>query len=84
MEEGFVINLEECKGRPGKYQTTPEAVEQAAMLPTAEEVQERLDNPPPDDPPSKIAQPCNPEEKAEDFQSDNGCAETRNPEVRTG
>ena len=74
-QDGFVANLEQRKGMPGKYRATSETITEKAILPTCEEVQEQLATPLT---PPKSMQPCNRDEKADISQKDNGCTEPHN------
>jgi hypothetical protein len=78
-QEGFVANLEQRKGMPGKYRVTSEKVAEQILLPSIEKVQDRLAAPPSGSTPSETVQPCNPERKAEESQLDDGCKEPCNP-----
>jgi hypothetical protein len=73
-DEGFVVNLEERKGRPGKYRRTAQGVEGTSILPTTEDVRTAYQTP------QKTAQPCNGEENAESDQEDDDCNEACIPE----
>lgn len=81
-DEGFVVNLEQRKGMPGKYRRTAQGVEGATILPTTKSLAEYHpvsdDTPPASDPSQKTAQSCNRDEKAESFQSGDGCAQAHN------
>ena len=37
-EKGFVVNLEQHRGRPGKYRLTDQEVEAVSLLPSVEEI----------------------------------------------
>ena len=73
-QEGYVANLEQRKGMPGKYRATSEKVAEAILLPTVREVQNHQVR----STPSETVQPCNRDGKAESLQSDDGCNEPRN------
>jgi hypothetical protein len=74
-QDGFVANLEQRRGMPGKYRVTSEKVAEAILLPTVAEVQDHLTA---GSIPSKTAQPCNRGGKGELFQLDDGCEEPCN------
>jgi len=78
-QEGFVVNLEQRKGMPGKYRATPQRVEPVVILPDAATLSERFRKTHPADTPLKSTQPCNREEKADVIQVDNGCTDGCNP-----
>jgi hypothetical protein len=69
--EGFIVNLEQRKGMPGKYRATGHKVEPVNILPTVTDLTDHFSSlavsPP------KTAEPCNRDGIAEDFQADNGC-----------
>jgi hypothetical protein len=75
-DEGFVANLEQRRGLPGKYRLTTETVEAENILPSAAKILEHTSA---DEYPPKSAQPCNRPDIAEGSQSDNGCSEGDNP-----
>ena len=56
MEKGFVVNLEQRKGQPGKYRLTDQEVEAEKLLPSIEEIRRWS---PPSATPPKSAQPRN-------------------------
>ena len=37
-EKGFVVNLEQHRGRPGKYRLTDQEIEAESLLPTVDEI----------------------------------------------
>jgi hypothetical protein len=75
--EGFVVNLEQRQGMPGKYRATKQAANiepKIDILPAQETLQQAF-NPP------KPVQPCNREEIPETDQADNGCKGACNPDA---
>jgi hypothetical protein len=66
--EGFVVNLETRKGQPGRYRATGQAVEGALLLPQPKVLFASQSPANPQEP----AQPCHRDEKADDFQDDDG------------
>ena len=66
--DGLVINLEEKKGRPGRYRATDEIREDEMMLPTAEGLKLLCSPTPP-----KSLKPCNQDTLGEANQQDSGC-----------
>ena len=65
-DEGFIVNLEQRKGMPGKYRATK--VEPVAILPTTRALQECF----PSDTPLKPVPPCHRDGIADISQKDNG------------
>jgi hypothetical protein len=86
--DGYVVNLEQRKGMPGKYRVTGQKVEPINILPNAANLAEQFSevgvSPP------KTGEPCNRDEITETSQSDNGCKAylqpdaTEQPMSRTG
>ena len=70
---GFVINLEERKGRPGKYRTTGEQIEAIEMMPTVEALKTLFH-----DNPRATTQPDNHGGLSPTNQSDSGGKSARN------
>lgn len=66
--EGFVVNLEQRKGMPGKYRVTPQKIEPVVILPPTEKLMTVCR-----DTPLKPVQPCNRDGIADIYQEDNGC-----------
>ncbi len=67
QDEGFIINLEEKRGRPGRYRTTDETREEEVMLPTVEGLKTLFSPTPP-----KSLPPCHQEQLGHTDQRDNG------------
>ena len=78
-QEGFIVNLEQRRGMPGKYRTTSQKVELVVILPTSEKLLERFAKACSLVPTQKPVQPCNRDEKADIFLEDDGCAAGCNP-----
>jgi hypothetical protein len=78
-DEGFVVNLEQRKGMPGKYRVTSQKVERANILPDAAMLLEHFRDTDPTDTPPKSVPPCHREEKAEIALGDNGGKAGGNP-----
>jgi hypothetical protein len=78
-DDGYVCNLEQRRGMPGKYRATGQKVEPVAILPAAAELAERFSarclSPP------ESAKPCNRDEIVKAFQSDNGCKPHLQPDA---
>jgi hypothetical protein len=71
--EGFVFNLEQRKGMPGKYRATAQRKGEAvAILPATDKLREAIANTS-SSTPLKSVQPCNREEKTDSPQDNNGC-----------
>jgi hypothetical protein len=66
--EGMVVNLEEKKGRPGRFRATEEVREEENMLPTVEGLKLLFSGTPP-----KSLQPCNQAALGKENQKDSGC-----------
>jgi hypothetical protein len=71
-EEGFVINLEVRKGMQGKYRATQQEVELLNILPSAEELSEKLTQRVRRQSPPKPLPPCHREENRLTDHQDNG------------
>src|SRR5262249_44380571 len=69
-QDGFVVNLEQRKGQPGKYRATPHKVEPKDVLPDAATLAELFNASHPVSPPKPV-QPCNPGEINEVSLGDN-------------
>jgi hypothetical protein len=72
-DSGFVINLENKRGRPGKYRTTGEQVEAIDMMPTIKTL--KVLSP---DAPHATTQPDNQNGFSTTNQGDRGCKPARN------
>jgi hypothetical protein len=70
---GFVVNLEDKRGRPGKYRTTGEQVEAIEMMPTVEALKIHFH-----DNPHATTQPDNQDGFSPANQSDSGGKPARN------
>ncbi|MFZ0147962.1 MAG: hypothetical protein WAM72_06380 [Xanthobacteraceae bacterium] len=68
-DDGYIVNLEQRKGMPGKYRVADQKIEPVAILPTVSELAEQFFP----DTPLKPAQPCNRDEITEISQADTGC-----------
>jgi hypothetical protein len=71
--DGYVVNLEQRRGMPGKYRTTAQKPEPVPVLPAAPELAERFNTTQCPDTPLKSTQPCNRDEIADVSLGDNGC-----------
>jgi hypothetical protein len=71
-DEGFVVNLEQRKGMPGKYRVTPQTVLPVNILPDAAILAERFSDTHPTDTLLKSVPPCHRDGKADVTQEDNG------------
>jgi hypothetical protein len=67
-DEGFVANLEQRRGMPGKYRATGQKVEPVNILPLAADLAKHSLS----DAPQKPVPPCHREEKADILLRDNG------------
>jgi hypothetical protein len=76
--EGYVVNIEERRGRPGRYKPSPTAPDNEHLLPTAGDLHAAVY--PPSEKPSDSVQPCNQDQKAEEQQEVSGCAPGCTPE----
>ena len=63
---GFIVNLETRRGQPGRYRVTNQEVEVQALLPSPEELAERLD-------PPETRATAQPESQAIEDHEENGC-----------
>jgi hypothetical protein len=81
-QEGFIVNLEQRKGMPGKYRVSGQRPEPIDILPVAAELAERFNSIQSPDTPLKPVHPCNREQIAEMSLRDNGCTSGRNPVAR--
>jgi hypothetical protein len=70
-DEGFVVNLEQRRGMPGKYRATGQKIEPVNILPLAADLAERFKHSL-SDTPQKPVPPCHREEKADILLRDNG------------
>jgi hypothetical protein len=77
--DGYVVNLEQRKGMPGKYRVTGQKVEPINILPSAADLAEQFSevgvSPP------KTGEPCNRDEITETSESDNGCKPHLQPDA---
>jgi hypothetical protein len=71
-DEGFVVNLEQRKGMPGKYRVTPQTVERGNILPDAATLAKRFRDTHLTDTPLKSVPPCHRDGKADTTQGDIG------------
>jgi hypothetical protein len=80
-DDGYVVNLEQRKGMPGKYRTAEQKVEPVAILPVTAALAERFQNICASVSPSKIDEPCNRDEIADISQADTGCKDGLQPDA---
>jgi len=71
-DEGFVVNLEQRRGMPGKYRATGQKVESVNILPLATDLAEQFKNSPSPNTPQKPMPPRHREEKTDISLGDNG------------
>ena len=79
--DGYVCNLEQRRGMPGKYRTTGQKAEPVAILPPASKLAEKYNTQSSLSHLPKPAQPCNREGIAETSQADIGCKLHLQPET---
>ena len=77
QEKGFVANLEQHRGRPGKYRLTEQEIEAESLLPTVDQIRAAEEIEAFQSSSSamgrKSTQPCNHSQFDEEDQGDSGC-----------